>query len=73
MESGERMSEAMLMQTGGQILGASLSSADPRAQAAATLIAAPNKVAPMRRKRMRARDSSLTALMLLLHFICRVA
>ena len=32
---GERMSEAVLMQTGGQILGASLSSADPRMQAAA--------------------------------------
>jgi metalloendopeptidase OMA1, mitochondrial len=34
---GERMSEAMLMQTGGQILGTTLSSADPRAQAAATV------------------------------------
>ena len=34
---GERMSEAMLMQTGGQLLGTTLSSADPRAQAAATI------------------------------------
>ncbi len=34
---GERMSEAMLMQTGGQILGTTLSSADPRTQAAATI------------------------------------
>jgi predicted Zn-dependent protease len=34
---GERMSEAMLMQTGGEILGTSLSSADPRAQAAAVV------------------------------------
>ena len=34
---GERMSEAMVMQTGGQVLGATLSSADPRAQAAATV------------------------------------
>jgi metalloendopeptidase OMA1, mitochondrial len=34
---GERMSEAMLMQTGGQILGTTLSSADPHAQAAATV------------------------------------
>lgn len=34
---GERMSEAMLMQTGGQVLGATLSSADPRAQAAASV------------------------------------
>jgi len=30
---GERMSEAMLMQTGGQLLGAGMSSADPRWQA----------------------------------------
>ncbi len=34
---GERMSEAMLMQTGGQILGATLSSTDPRTQAAASV------------------------------------
>jgi predicted Zn-dependent protease len=34
---GERMSEAMLMQSGGQILGTTLSSADPLAQAAATV------------------------------------
>ena len=32
---GERMSEAMVLQTGGQILGATLSSSDPRLQAAA--------------------------------------
>jgi len=34
---GERMSEAMLMQTGGQVLGATLSSTDPRTQAAASI------------------------------------
>lgn len=34
---GERMTDAMLMQTGGQLLGASLSSADPRWQAALML------------------------------------
>ncbi len=34
---GERMSEAMLMETGGQILGTTLSTADPRTQAAATI------------------------------------
>jgi len=34
---GERMSEAMLMQTGGQILGATLSNYDPRVQTAAGL------------------------------------
>lgn len=33
----ERMSEALLIQTGGQILGASLSSADPRTQSAVAL------------------------------------
>ncbi len=33
----ERMSEAMLMQTGGQALGAALSSSDPTVQSAATL------------------------------------
>jgi predicted Zn-dependent protease len=32
---GERMSEALLMQTGGSLLGATLSSTDPRTQAAA--------------------------------------
>jgi len=34
---GERMSEAMLMETGGQILGTTLSTADPRTQAAAAI------------------------------------
>jgi predicted Zn-dependent protease len=34
---GERMSEAMLMQTGGQLLGTTLSNADPRTQAAASI------------------------------------
>jgi predicted Zn-dependent protease len=34
---GERMSEAMLMQTGGQVLGVTLSSADPRVQSAAMI------------------------------------
>jgi predicted Zn-dependent protease len=33
---GERLSEALLLQTGGQVLGASLSASDPRVQAAAT-------------------------------------
>src|SRR5712671_8114977 len=32
---GERMTEAMLLQTGGQILGATLSNSDPQMQAAA--------------------------------------
>lgn len=34
---GERMSQAMVLQTGGKILGAGLSHADPRAQAAAMI------------------------------------
>jgi predicted Zn-dependent protease len=34
---GERMSEAMLIQTGGSLLGASLSNQDPKVQAAASL------------------------------------
>jgi len=34
---GERMSEAILMETGGQVLGTTLSSADPRTQAAAAI------------------------------------
>src|SRR5437667_5972997 len=34
---GERMSQAMVLQTGGQILGAGLSHADPRAQTAALI------------------------------------